>query len=85
MTSDCVEVDRFHRFVKPTTCVIDTPHAVPFARALNELNEFFDRVTKNGQRSLLVLTCGDWDLKTQIPYQAAISKVPVPQWALSWG
>jgi len=31
-----------------------------------------------------VVTCGNWDLKTQIPKQCAIVGCPVPNWCDSW-
>jgi 2'-phosphotransferase len=82
--SDCEEVGRFHTFVCPTTCASPPPLAVPFTAALAKLDAFLAPLKRAHGARVGFVTCGDWDLKKQIPYQSRISKIEPPAWCNEW-
>lgn len=82
--SDCVEVGRFHRFICPTTCQTPPPLAVSFVRAIAELDAFLAPLKEAHGSRVLFATCGDWDLKTQIPHQCRVSGMTAPAWTNRW-
>jgi 2'-phosphotransferase len=82
--SDCVEVGRFHRFICPTTCQTPPPLAVSFVRAIAELDAFLAPLKEAHGSRVLFATCGDWDLKTQIPHQCRVSGIVAPAWTNRW-
>jgi 2'-phosphotransferase len=82
--SDCVEVGRFHRFVCPTTCQTPPPLAVSFESAIAALDEFLAPLKEAHGARVLFATCGDWDLKTQIPHQCRVSRIAAPAWTNRW-
>ena len=77
------EVARFHRFVRPVSWDTflrgqpearknDIANAVSFTEALAELEQFLK--DQGALDSILMVTCGDWDLKTIVPKQCIRSE-----------
>lgn len=77
------EVARFHRFVRPVSWdkflqgqpesrKNEMSNAVPFTKALADLEQFLKE--QGALDSILMVTCGDWDLKTIVPKQCVRSE-----------
>ncbi|KAJ3085268.1 hypothetical protein HK102_000163, partial [Quaeritorhiza haematococci] len=89
-------VEEFHEYVRPLgnptltafctelTGIEQTTvdSADPFPDVLGRVEAF---LAKYDQQRSLVITCGDWDLKTMLPAQLAVSGCQtVPVWARRW-
>lgn len=82
------EVGRFHRWVRPEELfegqqINAESNAVPFAQVLEEFETWLQHIIPDGATWLFVI-CGDWDIKTQIPKQCRISKIPLPSYFHVW-
>jgi len=89
-----VEPGEFREYVRPrhwprltTYCTELTgirqeqvEHARPFADVLASYDEWLGRLG----RTFVVVTCGDWDLKTMMPRQCYSAGIEVPSWAGTW-
>lgn len=91
------ELGRFHRWVRPVRLfdgcgpLSEGTPAVPFKQVLTEFDEWMrsrglqlwpDR--NGGGHRLAFVTCGHWDLRSQVPKQCGISGVAVPPAMQSW-
>lgn len=87
------EVGRFHRWVRPVELfksrkLNPESQAIPFPQVLKEFESWMARDMKislnNPESSIAFVTCGNWDIKSQVPKQCAIARIPVPQWISRW-
>lgn len=90
-TADLSIVGRFHRWVRPDSFrTLRRGHAnpesvaVPFAAALSDLQEWVGEMEVAAGVPSAFVTCGNWDIKTQIPKQCRLSGVPVPEFLTAW-
>eukprot|EP00667_Euglena_gracilis_P008074 EG_transcript_8168 len=89
--ADLRVIGRFHRWVRPKELFdrrsgVRNPasNAVPFREALAALLEWTLRMEQQAGGPAAFVTCGDWDLKTQVPRQCSVSGIPVPQRMERW-
>jgi ERI1 exoribonuclease 3 len=52
--------------------------AEPFASLLREFEQFFLDLSQGGLKSVAFVTCGDWELRSMLPWQCARAGVKVP-------
>ena len=77
---------RFHRWVRPVQLfdglsqrqLNPSSNAVPFTQAVAELVHWMRCAAQSVGGEGAVVTCGDWDLKTQIPKQCRCVCCPMP-------
>lgn len=93
-------VDEFREYVKPQINPVLTSFctkltgiqqetvdsAQNFVPVFNRAQEWCARFlnTSGGPAKTCFLTCGDWDLKTMLPKQAALSNVTIPAYMKQW-
>ena len=89
-------VDVFHHYVKPqvipkltefcteftgiTQEMVDK--GMPLADTLKEFDEFLTKKIPIGES--VVVTCGDWDIKTCIKKEAQFKKIDLPRYLTRW-
>lgn len=56
--------------------------AIPFTQVIEEFTLWLNEHLQN--KKYAFVTCGDWDIKTQIPRQSNISGIPVPNYFHNW-
>jgi len=54
----------------------------PFPEVLKLYNEWYEKEV--GTEKSLVVTCGDWDLKTMLPSQCRLDKLKLPPHCFQW-
>jgi len=57
--------------------------AIPFPDALKQLDEWLEE-TGAKKYTFAFVTCGNWDIKTQIPKQCSICSIPIPSYFNQW-
>jgi inhibitor of KinA sporulation pathway (predicted exonuclease) len=91
------EVSRFQRYLAPKHCPQLTKfcteltgitqetvdRGISFEEALQAYSEWLTKNGCNGQNAIVV-TCGDWDLRTMAPSQCQLSGVRVPSIFQRW-
>ncbi|CAJ0953729.1 unnamed protein product, partial [Mesorhabditis belari] len=91
------EVARFHRYVQPTVCPKLTPFCTDLTgisqemvdnqpeilEVLQEFDDWFNERNLSDKRFIFV-TCGDWDLQTQLRHEGKYKKFEVPKYFSEW-
>eukprot|EP00181_Compsopogon_caeruleus_P002922 CAMPEP_0184687374 /NCGR_PEP_ID=MMETSP0312-20130426/26091_1 /TAXON_ID=31354 /ORGANISM="Compsopogon coeruleus, Strain SAG 36.94" /LENGTH=596 /DNA_ID=CAMNT_0027143423 /DNA_START=390 /DNA_END=2180 /DNA_ORIENTATION=- len=87
------EVGRFHRWIRPVELFKNRElnpesEAIPFLRAMEEFQDWMLHTmhvdVSSKDKPVAFVTCGDWDLRVQIPKQCSISRGRVPKYLRRW-
>jgi 3'-5' exoribonuclease 1 len=91
-SADMQVIGRFHRWVRPVHLFEDVKgghhnlqsNAIPFVQALPELMDWVLKMEESCGHPSAFVTCGNWDIKSQIPRQCKLSKIDLPSALYQW-
>lgn len=86
------EAGRFHRWVRPTKLCGPLPPgspAIAFPQVLLEFDAWLQSVDselslRSSGSALAFVTCGDWDIRTQVPKQCELCGIELPPALANW-